>query len=347
MSALRILFFLGGSRVKASSRLRGFWVAEELIRQGAICPILYGKKIQTFWQALTRLPDVDFVYFQKRYSTWDYAFLKLAERLGKRTLFDLDDAPFGLSRSDDTEQAIIRMMTHASAVVVGSRKLLAYARQHQKHSFLIPSSIKMEAYPLVTRSPSDLPACLGWIGHGGVYHHDVITILRDPLCEVAARYKVRLKLIGTCQQQDFLQAFADIPGLETVLIDNLDWTNQTAIHREMTEFDIGLYPLLDNEYNSYKSGFKALEYMALELPLITSPVGANAYIVNDGIDGFHANSKEEWTRALSALIEDPQLRLNMGKAGRQKTETEYTIPVAANNLTCTLETIRKKDMVLT
>ena len=32
--------------------------------------------------------------------------------------------------------------------------------------------------------------------------------------------------------------------------------------------DIGLYPLLPNESNEYKCGFKALEFMAMKIPVV-------------------------------------------------------------------------------
>jgi len=345
MSKLKVLFFLSGTRNKASSRVRGFWVTEELSRLDVRCTIVYGRKKRALLKYLTILPYVDVVYFQKRYSKLDYLLLKFGTIMGKPTVFDLDDAPFGLPGLHNmkrVEESIIRMIKNATAVVVGSQKLLEYAQQYQKQSFYIPSSIKLEEYYPSKAKTSKSSICLGWIGHGKVYRNDLITILQEPLREVASRYKVRLKLIGASRQQELYQAFSNIPGLKTIFIDSLDWANQSEIYREMMDIDIGLYPLIANEYNSYKCGFKALEYMALGLPVVISPVGANRFVVSDTIDGYHARIKEEWVIALSSLIEDQSLRIKMGQSGRHKVETYYNISESAKKIASILYTLKKR-----
>lgn len=57
--------------------------------------------------------------------------------------------------------------------------------------------------------------------------------------------------------------------------------------------------------------------MALEIPAVMAPVGVNSEIVTDGENGFLADSDQEWINKLSLLIENQELRLSMGKKGRQ------------------------------
>jgi len=146
------------------------------------------------------------------------------------------------------------------------------------------------------------PVCLGWIGNGAHYCRDLIEILKEPLKEIALQHKVRLKLVGVCKQKDLYQEFSNIPGLETTFIDGIDWADPSEVRKAMLDFDIGLYPVLAHDFNLYKCGFKALEYMALGIPVVISPVGANSYVVNKGADGYHANGKKEWVNSLSSLI---------------------------------------------
>jgi glycosyltransferase involved in cell wall biosynthesis len=54
-------------------------------------------------------------------------------------------------------------------------------------------------------------------------------------------------------------------------------------------------------------------------------VGVNREIVLDGINGFHANTHQEWFDRLNQLISSPELRNRMGKAGRERVVKEYSL----------------------
>ncbi len=69
--------------------------------------------------------------------------------------------------------------------------------------------------------------------------------------------------------------------------------------------------------------------MATGIPVICSPVGANKEIVNDGYNGFLATTSKEWFSKLSLLINDAQLRTEMGKRGREIVENNYSLESVA------------------
>ncbi|MDD4214679.1 MAG: glycosyltransferase, partial [Bacteroidales bacterium] len=90
------------------------------------------------------------------------------------------------------------------------------------------------------------------------------------------------------------------------------------------EFDIGIMPLPDDEWSRGKCGFKGLQYMALGIPAVLSPVGVNTEIVQDGVNGFLAANDEEWIEKLSLLIESPDLRKKIGLNGRKTIVEKYS-----------------------
>jgi glycosyltransferase involved in cell wall biosynthesis len=70
--------------------------------------------------------------------------------------------------------------------------------------------------------------------------------------------------------------------------------------------------------------------MAAGLPVIASPVGANAEIVREGETGLLATTPQEWIDAIRRLATDAPLRTKMGRAGRERVEREYSIARAAD-----------------
>ncbi len=72
--------------------------------------------------------------------------------------------------------------------------------------------------------------------------------------------------------------------------------------------------------------------MACGLPVVAIPVGVNCNIVENGINGFLASNEQEWIEALLCLHADEGLRKQMGLAGRQKVEKEYSIQVTAYSI---------------
>src|SRR5690606_5632004 len=111
---------------------------------------------------------------------------------------------------------------------------------------------------------------------------------------------------------------------EELSIKGLPWNKQTEIE-DLSTFDIGIMPLPDDEWAKGKCGLKGLQYMALEIPTIMSPVGVNTEIIQDGVNGFLASTEEEWLSKLGLLIQSEELRKKLGKAGRQTIIERYSI----------------------
>ena len=101
---------------------------------------------------------------------------------------------------------------------------------------------------------------------------------------------------------------------------------------ELINSDIGLYPLIQNDFNKYKCGFKALEYMVMKLPVVSSDIAFNAQIVLDNTTGLIARSEEQWLESLELLIEDQQKRTRMGEAGYNHLKENYSTAVIANTI---------------
>ena len=72
--------------------------------------------------------------------------------------------------------------------------------------------------------------------------------------------------------------------------------------------------------------------MAMGIPVVASPVGEQKYIIKHGVNGFLVHNEVEWVKYLSLLIEDEEMRRNMGKQGRITAERELSVYACGRKL---------------
>ncbi|MFC1576779.1 glycosyltransferase [Candidatus Omnitrophota bacterium] len=335
---MRVLFFLWGTPVRASTRVRGLYMAGQLRKMGLDCSTACG--LVKYLSLPFRFKGYDRILFHRCYPLIDVCVQGFAKRIGKITVFDLDDAPFGVSRSPRKEKEVIRIMRNSNAVIVGSRKLAEFAKRYNDRVYQVPTTIDLDYYRPRKKTEDRDRITLGWIGASIGYKKDLLSLIK-PLEELGGKYKIKLILVGALRQKDIHKAFGAMKNVTAEIIDTLDWADPLAGPSAIARFDIGLYPLIDNEYNQYKCAFKALEYMAMGLPAVASPVGENRFVIDNGVDGFLASNDEEWKDGISRLIEDTGLRREMGQKGRDKIERSYSTELWAGKLVKIFEEIHK------
>jgi len=117
-----------------------------------------------------------------------------------------------------------------------------------------------------------------------------------------------------------------IEGLD---MEAIAWSSEKEVPT-LQQFDIGLYPLpLDSDWVLGKSGLKALQYMAVGVPVIATAIGANYRIMQDGQTGFLVKTPEEWMAKLEFLMDNPEVRKSVGMAGRKNVVDNYSIDANA------------------
>jgi len=94
---------------------------------------------------------------------------------------------------------------------------------------------------------------------------------------------------------------------------------------ELQSYDIGIMPLDDNEWTRGKCAYKALLYMGVGIPAVSSDVGIVSDIIDHGNNGFIARSHSEWIQILSRLIDDMDKRLSVGAEARCFIEDHYSV----------------------
>jgi glycosyltransferase involved in cell wall biosynthesis len=100
----------------------------------------------------------------------------------------------------------------------------------------------------------------------------------------------------------------------------------------LQEFTVGIMPLDDDLWARGKCSFKMLTYMAVGLPVVVSPVGMNREVLERGVCGFAATTKDDWVGTIGTLIDNPSLANQMGCQGRHIVELYYDLKTVAPKL---------------
>jgi glycosyltransferase involved in cell wall biosynthesis len=277
---------------------------------------------------LKSVKDYDVVYVFREAALLGPAFFeRWIYRSGVPMVFDFDDAVFVSYRSPTNGylsylkfaskvKSICRMSAH---VMAGNPYLAEYARAVNENVTVVPTTIDTDKYTVRNKADqSAIPTIgptIGWTGSFSTVQH--LDTLRPALQKLAQQAKFRLRVIGTPTYK-----------LEGLDVEAMPWRAATEL-RDLEAIDIGVMPLPDDAWSKGKCGLKALQFMALGIPTVCSPVGVNTDIIQDGENGFLASSEEEWVEKLGQLLNSRELRERLGNAGRQTVEQNYSATVQA------------------
>jgi glycosyltransferase involved in cell wall biosynthesis len=268
----------------------------------------------------------DLLWIEKELFPWLPAWAEeLLDLRGIPYVVDYDDAVYHrynlhrdplirafLGKSIDTA------MQHAATVVVGNDYLAEYARRAQARKIeYLPTVVDIDRYPIFEKKSQQFR--IGWIGSPITAPY--LGLIKEALDEACLQTGARIVLIGAGDRDQ-------LSGLDK---ENLPWSEESEV-ANIQSCDVGIMPLPDEPFTRGKCGYKLIQYMAAGLPVVASPVGINTDIVEQGKTGFLASSKEEWVQALVTLDQDAGMRSDMGKAGRQKVEKEYSLHITAPRL---------------
>lgn len=158
------------------------------------------------------------------------------------------------------------------------------------------------------------PLVIGWTGT-----HSTLKYLL-PLVPVLAQleeegFEFEFRVISN-QPPEFSQPLRSLRFVR--------WQKNTEI-ADLLTFHVGLMPLEDDQWAQGKCAFKALQYMALGIPALVSPVGMNTEVVQENVNGYICREPAEWLMRLRQLLTDAPHRQALGLAARATIEQRYSV----------------------
>jgi glycosyltransferase involved in cell wall biosynthesis len=240
--------------------------------------------------------------------------------LGKKIIYDFDDAIW-IPNTSEANKIVASFKWHHKVgaicrwsykVSCGNTFLRDYAQQFTQRAVVNPTTIDtvhLHNQVRDQRAPGRL--VIGWTGtHSTLkYLNQVVPVL----AELETRYDFEFRIISN-----------QPPALSLRSLRFQPWKKSTEIS-DLANLHIGLMPLEDDPWAKGKCAFKALQYMALGIPAIVSPVGMNTEVVEQVVNGYVCTTPAEWRQALEALLENPELRIRLGEAARATVVQRYSV----------------------
>ena len=199
-------------------------------------------------------------------------------------------------------------LSRARLVIAGNSYLAETARSYARKIEVIPSCVDPSIQPVRQHVETD-PVRIGWIGSASTAPYLAQLM---PVFERLNANRVRAKLV----------VVGAGVNLRAPWMEHREWSLDTE-QAELANFDIGVMPLPDDEWTRGKCGYKLLQYFAAAVPAVASPVGVNRSIIGNA-RGYLAETSDDWFMALSELINDVDLRREMGANGRAFVEREFS-----------------------
>ena len=277
---------------------------------------------------LMSVPAFDFVFIHREAAPIGPPVLEwlIARVLGKKIIYDFDDAIWIANTSEANKiaaglkwhQKVGNICRWAHKISCGNAYLRDYARQFNPAAVVNPTTIDtVHLHNRIRdqRAPGRL--VIGWTGTHSTLKY--LAQLVPVLAELETRHDFEFRVISN-----------QPPALPLKSLRFQPWRKETEIE-DLAGLHIGLMPLEDDPWAQGKCAFKALQYMALGIPALVSPVGMNPEVVQSGRNGYVCRSPAEWRQALEALLLDAELRIRLGAAARTTVEQRYSVQANTQN----------------
>jgi glycosyltransferase involved in cell wall biosynthesis len=236
---------------------------------------------------------------------------------GSKRLFDVDDAIWLTGDSGFSEEIAIKSF----GVIAGNEFLAEHYRSVGARAWVVPTSIDTDRWQPLPK-PQDSTWVIGWTGTSS--NLPCLESLEEPLADFLAQHS-ETKLLVVCDRR---------PSFKKILPAQWSferWSGAREV-RLVQRMNVGLMPLPDTEWSLGKCAFKMIIYMAVGIPVVVSPIGANKNVLQEADVGLAATTANDWYEALRLLFCDRKRAASLGRAGRQLVEDNYSVAKNAGAL---------------
>ncbi|MBN2590590.1 MAG: glycosyltransferase family 4 protein [Sedimentisphaerales bacterium] len=247
--------------------------------------------------------------------------LETIELLLKRPrVMDVDDATW-LSKPLGSI-SIPHLAKRMDVIIAGNNYIADWFSKYCKNIHIVPTSIDTTRYTKKKQNADNDKFVIGWTGTSSNFSN--LKLIEETLARFCTEHK-----------DAYFKIIADEPWHSELIsperIEFVKWSREVEV-KALQTMTVGIMPLFDTPWTRGKCSFKMLQYMAVGLPIIVSPVGMNNEVLAKGDIGFAATSSDEWYNALETLYKDKKLQKKSGEKGREVVEHNFSAEAIASKL---------------
>lgn len=284
-----------------------------------------------------------------------YGFINYAKHIGKKVIFETDDLDIHIpqenplyweyrigNRIDEIKNLMIKADVVTTTTPQLRNELLVFNNDIKVINNKVDLSMPMWNQK---KKPHD-GIIIGWVG-GSTHYYD-LQIVRGFVQQICNRFSnVRFMICGyikggvqTIFHEDKETGFMTVKkaklekgiwdkivdefrkeiGDKLLMVDVMPLEKYGELY---TGLDMVVVPLEDNKFCRAKSELKVIEAGVYSLPVVASDLEPYQEIIKHGESGFLAKNRKKWIKYVSRLINNKELREQVGKNLRNTIETKY------------------------
>jgi glycosyltransferase involved in cell wall biosynthesis len=298
-------------------------------------------------QKAKAIMNADVVVFHRPEKEDDITVARKLKEVGKKIVFDNDDTykdynGFKFNDYMNEEKAkkgldilnknIDTFMAEADLITCSTEFLKKEYEQINPNVVVLPNTVDSFYYPEPLKNETDIVR-IGITGSVGITAD--INVLKPIIEKYEHDPRVRLVLLSLPPEGNneiYKKLYVEEYAFWNKV--NIEWHSFVSSdvyydYVNKLKLDMVIIPRSDSYFNRCKSNLKFLENSMLEIPTIAQsfPTGDSPYEVNpeDAKHMLLATDTDSWITQIETLINNKELRLEMGKKAHEYVEENYSI----------------------
>lgn len=262
------------------------------------------------------LRDFDYFFLNRPHTTsFSQAYLRFIK--GSMNLItDWDDWLLGIPswnsaakyyNNPNVRSALVFYLHEATAITVSTpylKELILKILKRQKPIYICPNFIDSSSILPYKEKDNNKQFRIGWIGTNT--HLGDLYMIRDIFSKLYRILGKSVKFVFMGFDANVLKKMiipSDLPP-ECLEIHGFVKTHSYLHYMYNLNLSVGLFPLVDCDFNNAKSNIRFLELTSIGVPIVASPTATYKETIKDEINGFLAKNEQEWIDKILTLKDE-------------------------------------------
>lgn len=318
------ILFINGCTLPHPSRYRVEHQVEQLLANGFTADSVFYEQLTLEMEKYYR----GFVFFRCPITDTVHQFIDKAKSQNKVVFYDIDDLVFDKSYTktikhlDTLEKDELDLYYDGVKRMGDTLKKCDYAitttptlahelEKYVKEVFVNRNVASEKMVELSLRAVKEVKkekdkVVIGYLS-GSITHNADFELIMPTIKKIMDKYpNVYLKVVGLLDIPKTLEEYSN----RILSVPFMSWMQLPNV---IASLDINLAPLEESIFNKAKSENKWVEAALCKVPTVASNLGAFHEMIHDGEDGFLCSTEKEWYQILEQLIQNRNLREQVGK----------------------------------